>query len=246
MYAQYDESDGYEYAKTSTLYCGKFIYKFALFFKICTLFFINILLVVVIGCFTNAVVTDCEAMQKRLIETYSLVLSENRGSLKPIMRIPCLRWKIGNRKFPHKLIRPVALEQGRSQEVGGKSSFIDAQGVNLVPPLVVCLQRLSKEDESFLLEVYGKLSNCGANLVYLSDKASVEDNIVAMKQMEKSERHELLRNASLLVCPRRHSGFHLALLEAMALGCPVLASNTGSALEFVENGRTGFLLTNKV
>lgn len=94
--------------------------------------------------------------------------------------------------------------------------------------------------------MYGQLSNCGANLVYLSDKASVEGNIVAMKQMEKSERHELLRNASLLVCPRRHSGFHLALLEAMVLGCPVLASNTGSALEFIENGRTGFLLTNKV
>ena len=67
------------------------------------------------------------------------MLSENRGSLKPVVRIPCLRWKIGNRKFPHKLVRPVAIENERSQEVGGNSESIDAQGISLVPPLVVCL-----------------------------------------------------------------------------------------------------------
>lgn len=93
--------------------------------------------------------------------------------------------------------------------------------------------------------MYGKLAGCDANLVYLCDEGKVEGNILAIKHLDKCERHELLRNASLLVCPRRHSGFESTMLEAMALGCPVLASNTGSALEFIENGRTGFLLTNK-
>ena len=70
-------------------------------------------MIVVVGFFANAVVTDCSAMQKRLIDTYHLVFSEYRESQKPMVRIPCFRIKVGVRKFPHKLIRPVLVDSER-------------------------------------------------------------------------------------------------------------------------------------
>ena len=36
----------------------------------------------------------------------------------------------------------------------------------------------------------------------------------------------------------------MVMVEAMALGCPVISFNRGAAPEIVENGKTGFLVKN--
>ena len=58
----------------------------------------------------------------------------------------------------------------------------------------------------------------------------------------RGELHALYAEASLYLCPSRFEPFGIALLEAMAAGCPVVALDRGAAREIVDHGRTGALL----
>ena len=55
---------------------------------------------------------------------------------------------------------------------------------------------------------------------------------------------ELMKNAKALLFPifKRQEPFGLVVVEAMACGAPVIASNTGSMPEIIENAKTGFLV----
>jgi glycosyltransferase involved in cell wall biosynthesis len=52
----------------------------------------------------------------------------------------------------------------------------------------------------------------------------------------------IMRRADVVALPSRFEGHPLALLEAMALGRPVLATRVGGVPEIVEHGRTGLLV----
>jgi len=50
------------------------------------------------------------------------------------------------------------------------------------------------------------------------------------------------RSLSVVVCPSRVEGFGLPCLEAMASGCPVVATRTGAWPELITEGRDGYLV----
>jgi glycosyltransferase involved in cell wall biosynthesis len=54
--------------------------------------------------------------------------------------------------------------------------------------------------------------------------------------------HEHMRNLDLLVMPSLHEGLPYALLEAMYLKVPVIASRVGGLLEVIEDGKSGVLV----
>lgn len=58
---------------------------------------------------------------------------------------------------------------------------------------------------------------------------------------ERSDAVRLMQAADLLVLPSHFEGLSNALLEAMAAGCPVVASAVGGTPELVEDERTGLL-----
>ncbi|GAB3725701.1 glycosyltransferase [Luteimonas pelagia] len=58
---------------------------------------------------------------------------------------------------------------------------------------------------------------------------------------ERADATRLMQAADFLVLPSRFEGLSNALLEAMAAGCPVLASAVGGTPELVEDGRSGLL-----
>lgn len=55
----------------------------------------------------------------------------------------------------------------------------------------------------------------------------VRDRVVVHHKLSRAEQATLLRSADAFVSMSRSEGFHLALLEAMQLGLPVLATRTG-------------------
>ena len=63
------------------------------------------------------------------------------------------------------------------------------------------------------------------------DSASLPDGVVSRGDVPLAARVDLYRRAQLVVFPSLYEGFGLPPLEAMACGCPVAASDTGSLPE---------------
>ena len=83
------------------------------------------------------------------------------------------------------------------------------------------------------------------NLEDLVKKRGMGDRIKFLGQVENKFGHELMAGASLFVVPSRLEPFGIVVLEAMATGCPVLASRTGGLTEIIQDGQTGVLFSSE-
>jgi glycosyltransferase involved in cell wall biosynthesis len=60
--------------------------------------------------------------------------------------------------------------------------------------------------------------------------------------VDEQEKVRLMRSADCLVYPTRYESFGLPPLEAMAAGCPVVASNIPVVNEMIQHGVNGILV----
>jgi glycosyltransferase involved in cell wall biosynthesis len=60
---------------------------------------------------------------------------------------------------------------------------------------------------------------------------------------ERDDVPELMRALDMVLLPSLEEPFGRALIEAMALGVPVLATNVGGPAEIIEHGREGYLVS---
>jgi glycosyltransferase involved in cell wall biosynthesis len=103
-----------------------------------------------------------------------------------------------------------------------------------------------------LVEAFLKLSDLDIELWVAGDG----DDLLALKQQADSfnlknirffgwvfndQKMELLKKADIFVLPSYFEGLPNALLEAMASGIPVIASNVGGIPDLIQNGKNGFL-----
>ena len=65
--------------------------------------------------------------------------------------------------------------------------------------------------------------------------------VLILGQCSSQELDEQRRRAAVTVVPSRYESFGLTLTEAMALGCPVVATSAGALGEIVDDGRNGLL-----
>ena len=79
-----------------------------------------------------------------------------------------------------------------------------------------------------------------ASLRRLVADAGLEDRVSWMG--EREDVAELVRALDILLLPSWEEPFGRALIEAMALGVPVIATDVGGPTEIIEDGREGYLL----
>ena len=82
----------------------------------------------------------------------------------------------------------------------------------------------------------------GVNELPLNYLKRYDKNIVCISSLPHSALSEYYVNSSLLVLPSLVEGFGMVLLEAMASGIPVVASENTAAPDFVTEGVDGFVL----
>lgn len=100
-----------------------------------------------------------------------------------------------------------------------------------------------------LIESFKEIKIKDTSLVIVGDgpeRKRLEALAVGIKDIQFLGRQEdlkgVLAKSDVLVLPSRGEGFGLVLLEAMALGTPVVATNVGGIPEIVEDGVSGILV----
>jgi glycosyltransferase involved in cell wall biosynthesis len=72
--------------------------------------------------------------------------------------------------------------------------------------------------------------------------AGVADKITVHGWIDGSRKDETFRQANVLLLPSYHEGLPISVLEALAYGLPVLATDVGGIAEAVEDGVNGYLI----
>jgi glycosyltransferase involved in cell wall biosynthesis len=71
-------------------------------------------------------------------------------------------------------------------------------------------------------------------------RLELSDRVVCLRH--RADVASVLAGLDLLVLPSRREAFGMILLEAMAAGTPVIASNSGGPTEIIRNGESGLLV----
>lgn len=109
-------------------------------------------------------------------------------------------------------------------------------------PIILCVGRAGHMKNADVLVAAHRLlaPALRARLVFLGagapNLAAPDPRVVFLGAVSEAEKLELLDRASVLVSPSLHEGFGFAPLEAMARGCPVIASSAGSLPEVCGDG----------
>lgn len=131
---------------------------------------------------------------------------------------------------------PVLLFVGRIQPLKGADVAVRA------------LAALGRRDAVLLL-VGGASGNAGDTEVERVNRLIDELGVRSQVRMVQPQQHHILstyyRAADAVLVPSRSESFGLVALEAAACGTPVVASGVGGLLTLVDDGDTGFLVSDR-
>ena len=82
----------------------------------------------------------------------------------------------------------------------------------------------------------GPKINTGDIEAYLAERPKLAAKIKLLGYIEEERKRQLYQNAALFLFPTLYEGFGLPILEAQAVGIPVITSNTGSNAEVAGEG----------
>ena len=111
-----------------------------------------------------------------------------------------------------------------------------------------------RKDHETLLRALAQLNDPKVHLLVIGDgplhdplgQLASQLNIAKQVQfcgfVPEQMKFQLLSNADLFSLTSLHEGFGLAYLEAMHCGLPIVATTTGGQKDFLEDGKTGYLV----
>jgi glycosyltransferase involved in cell wall biosynthesis len=106
--------------------------------------------------------------------------------------------------------------------------------------LLTAMAPLLREDASLRLVLLGGVGPCEAELQATAARLGINDQVIRPGRIPAADRDGLYAMASVMAFPSRYEGFGIPVLEAMAAGCPVVASNVTALPEAV--GEAGILV----
>jgi glycosyltransferase involved in cell wall biosynthesis len=105
--------------------------------------------------------------------------------------------------------------------------------------LLLALSRL--KERRFRLLIIGEGPE-EENLRDLAQRLGISAQVDFVGAIWGERKFQYLAAADMFVLPSIHEGFGLVFLEAMHCGLPVIASSSGGQTDFLEDGKTGFLI----
>jgi phosphatidylinositol alpha-mannosyltransferase len=116
----------------------------------------------------------------------------------------------------------------------GRFSFLKG-----TPTLIEAVARVRTKVPGAKLHIIGKVA---PEYLQFSRSPGVGEYTVFHGEVEKhTDVLRYLRGSDIFVSASRHEGFGIVILEAMASGVPVIASNIESSQELISDGKNGLL-----
>ena len=81
-----------------------------------------------------------------------------------------------------------------------------------------------------------------APLRALAHELGIADRVLFLGRVDETRKWQILRSANVYASATMHEGFGLVYLEAMAAGLPVVAPDHGGQVDFLMDGRTGYVV----
>lgn len=107
--------------------------------------------------------------------------------------------------------------------------------------LLMAMPKILRERNSIKLMVVGEGPEKN-ELLEICDKLEIKNSVSFLGHVSNGELKKLYNSAVALVLPSLREGMPLVLLEAMAAGCPVVATEIDGMGETVRNEETGLLV----
>tara|TARA_B100001146_G_C16195365_1_gene441372 strand:- start:7 stop:1164 length:1158 start_codon:yes stop_codon:yes gene_type:complete len=123
------------------------------------------------------------------------------------------------------------LSVGRPHWVKGYSYALEAMKI------------LKKQGFEFHYTIIGASKN--EELTYCIDQMGLEEYVSLKPKMKQQEVFNYMNNSSVLLLPSIEEGLANVVVEAMALGTPVISTHCGGMGELIENNKNGFLVNSR-
>ncbi len=165
-------------------------------------------------------------------------------------------------------LKKLALETSRNQKIGvvyngidtgifkpkeslrPNEKFIITAGASRITArkglkyIILALSKLIPEFPQISFRVLGD-GNERKNLEELSKELKVEKNVEFVGRVPREKTPSYYQEASLFVLPSLNEGMSNAMLEALASGLPIIATDTGGTKELLKDGENGFIIKMK-
>lgn len=185
----------------------------------------------------------------RLADQVVAVSDHVRADLaeRPGLRVPARRVAV----IPHGCEDPPALSAERLEQVRQRYGLSSGE-----PLVAVAANLIPLKGHRYLLEALGRLAAQGLRvrcaligdgpqrepLLRQAQALGIEDRVVVTGWIDNEVKWSLLHLSRCVALPSLSEGLPVSVLEAMAMGKPVVASRAGGIPEAVEHGRTGWLV----
>jgi len=100
--------------------------------------------------------------------------------------------------------------------------------------LIEAVQRITTQIPEFICLIVGE-GECKEALIHQIQKAGLEGNVRLVGFQNREIVLSILKSSDIFAMPSRYEGTPIALLEAAALGCPIIATSSGGIPELVTN-----------
>lgn len=120
----------------------------------------------------------------------------------------------------------------------GASRITDRKGLNY---LIEAIKKLSEKYPQIYLEIMGD-GNAREKLETLTESLNLKDKVKFLGRIPREEIAPYYQRASVFVLPSFNEGMSNAMLEALAVGLPIITTDTGGAKELVKEGENGYII----
>ncbi|HAI74488.1 MAG TPA: hypothetical protein DCS28_00420 [Candidatus Moranbacteria bacterium] len=120
----------------------------------------------------------------------------------------------------------------------GASRVTDRKGLNY---LIEAVAVLSEKYPQVYLKIMGD-GNAREKLEQFVKSLDLNERIEFIGRVPREKTLNFYQEASVFVLPSLNEGMSNAMLEALAVGLPIISTNTGGASELVSDGQNGFII----